>query len=650
MLYVSDMETLEGFPSLPTLVRAEQSSAAPHATDMETLEGFPSLPTLVRAEQSSAAPHATCRVLAFGLCSLALAACGTAPPAAPAATPAAPLAAVVAAPAPVAPAEPVFAAPSTARAALVASLVTVAPAKIIGDLDALSRRLELPMMLGRELLTAIGGMGLLGDSVRFNAFWDRLDPAAPVAVVWVLPPKSPSKGFCTALTFRNAAAARRTFEEMGAPGAARSGVSERRTPDGDVLWGGVKGRTLFVSNSAEALLLAGGLAEAAQVAPTTGQIVATVLPPALIAASGKTRDALVAEAASMLAREAGSGQGLATPAFQRMVVALMEAAAKLALDSSVVRLVLEAGPHDGFMVQSELVPAAGTDFAARTARRSPYAFDAKLPVRDDSTVVVAIGNPTDWISMAAKAFEATGPAGQELWRNTNKMLAATGEWSCVFDSAEAGFATLCSSTLKPGTNAKAELDAAVALVKAQQAWEAEIYGQKLSPLKIKRTGGVAEIEKKIENRDKTARDLAKALAGGDTVRTALTVKDGRLLQATGREARKTLAGYGASGSGKGAPLVAAALARTQGAEGMASVDVVSMVLRVLGKAKDLPGSQMVAVAAALPGMAGMKAPFLFTLRGGPSLTGDFRIPLGSLENVAKVVRGMFGPAGAGPSK
>jgi hypothetical protein len=26
--------------------------------------------------------------------------------------------------------------------------------------------------------------------------------------------------------------------------------------------------------------------------------------------------------------------------------------------------------------------------------------------------------------------------------------------------------------------------------------------------------------------------------------------------------------------------------------------------------------------------------------------GEFRIPLGSLENVAKVVRGMLGPAGA----
>jgi hypothetical protein len=31
------METLDGFPNLPAMVRAEQSSAAPHAFVMETL-------------------------------------------------------------------------------------------------------------------------------------------------------------------------------------------------------------------------------------------------------------------------------------------------------------------------------------------------------------------------------------------------------------------------------------------------------------------------------------------------------------------------------------------------------------------------------------------------------------------------------------
>jgi hypothetical protein len=62
-----DMETLGGFPCLPAMVRAEQSSPAPHATiEMETLGGFPCLPATVRAEQSSAAPHATIEMETLG--------------------------------------------------------------------------------------------------------------------------------------------------------------------------------------------------------------------------------------------------------------------------------------------------------------------------------------------------------------------------------------------------------------------------------------------------------------------------------------------------------------------------------------------------------------------------------------------------------
>jgi predicted Zn-dependent protease with MMP-like domain len=51
-------ETLGGFPTLPAKVRAEQSSAAPHALTKEPPGGEPTLPATVRAEQSLAAPHA----------------------------------------------------------------------------------------------------------------------------------------------------------------------------------------------------------------------------------------------------------------------------------------------------------------------------------------------------------------------------------------------------------------------------------------------------------------------------------------------------------------------------------------------------------------------------------------------------------------
>lgn len=575
----------------------------------------------------------------------ATASCATTPP------PAAPAPVAVAAPAPVPapkpPAELVLPQAAGAREALVGSLVAASPQAIAGELDTLSRRLGLPMMLGRELLTSIGGIGLGGKDAQLRDILDRLEPSAPLAVVWVLPAKSQAKGFCAALTFKDAAMARKTFAEMGTPGADRDGMSERHTPTGEVLWGGVKGRTLFVSGSAESLLLAGGLAEGAQATPFSGQLSVTVLPPALVKASGKTREAILTELSASMANGLKGTKAKETPAFQRMATGMMEEVAKLALDSSSARFVLDVGAKSGLLLRSELVPIQGTDFAARAATTKSYQFDVQLPVRDDRTGVFAFGNIASWLSLTAKMFEASGPAGRTMWRQIGKLIEAANDWSCVFDAAGLGVSTLCSAPLVEGHTGAAALDAAVAMLKAQNAWEAELEGRKPSTMKIKRSGGVVEIEKKVEGFDPTARALAVAIAGGETIMTAFTVKDGKLLEAVGRDARKTLTRYGAGGLA-GAPLVAAALTATKGDEAMASVDVIAFLLHVLGKAKDAPGGQAVALAGALPGVADMRAPFVFALRGGQSMSLDFRIPLASLEAIAGVVRGMMGGAGQPP--
>jgi hypothetical protein len=44
----------------------------------------------------------------------------------------------------------------------------------------------------------------------------------------------------------------------------------------------------------------------------------------------------------------------------------------------------------------------------------------------------------------------------------------------------------------------------------------------------------------------------------------------------------------------------------------------------------------------------MKAPFIFTLRGGEALSGEFQIPLSSLEAIAKVARSVLGSAEGQP--
>jgi hypothetical protein len=528
--------------------------------------------------------------------------------------------------------------------------VTIAPNRIISDLDALSQRLGLPMMLGRELLASVGGTGLLGDSAHFKTLWENLDPTSPIAVVWILPPKARGMGFCTALTFRDAEKANRSFEGMGTLGVQQNGVSERRIPSGEKLWGGVKGRTLFISGSAKDLSFGCGLAEVAQVAPTDGQMVLTILPQSLAKASGKSPEELVAHLTSTVAAGMQVGKKKNKQAAEHMASAMVESMARLVLDSTAVRLLLELGPKDGLLIRAELVPAAGTNFAALTAHRKPYTFDDRLPVRDDRTGVMAFGNASVWLSTLSKMFEASGPAGRAVWRDMNKTFELTSEWSCSFELADIGIASLCSSPIRPGTSPKTMLDTIVAMTTSQQAWEAEIEGRKGTPIKIKRSRDLIEIEKKIENTDATAKAMAKAIAGGDTAKIAMTVKAGRLLQASGKDARKMLTLYGSGSSMKEAPLVAAALGRTKGDEGVASIDVISFVLRVLGQNKGMPGHQLAVLAAALPGLTEMKAPVLFALRSGQSLTGDFRLPLGSLENIAKVVNAMMGQAGALPSR
>lgn len=543
-------------------------------------------------------------------------------------------------------AEPVFAAPSTAQASLVASLVTAGPGGIVADLDALSRRLGLPMQAGQELLSWIGSSGVMGDAQHFRQLWERLDPAAPVAIVWLLPPKSTLKGYCAALAFRDASSAKQTLAGLGRPGAERDGLFERTVPGAASVWATVKGRTLLVSNSPEVLRLGGGLTEAMRKTPQSGQVVLSVLPQALARATGQSNREIAARVAGALDDTARSTTSTTTPASRRMLSGLAESMTKMALEASEARLVLDVGPREGITLRGELVPSPGTDLSARVARRSAYAFDPRLPVRNDGTAVLAVGDLSPWFLPFASAFEASGPAGRALRGSLTQWFAMVGDVSCVVEPVAVGYTSLCSSSLKKGTEAKPALDAAVALLTAENAWEAELEGRKATPVTVKRKKDSVEVDKKIQGKDATARALAKAMAGGDTVKTVIAIKEDRLVQGTGQAAREKVAAYGQPGNLHDAPIASAALAGTQGAEAMALVDVVGMIVRLASKVKGLMENPLAVMATSLPGVADMQAPFVFDLRTGEAMSAELRIPLASLDRVSRVVRGLLGgPAG-----
>jgi hypothetical protein len=76
--------------------------------------------------------------------------------------------------------------------------------------------------------------------------------------------------------------------------------------------------------------------------------------------------------------------------------------------------------------------------------------------------------------------------------------------------------------------------------------------------------------------------------------------------------------------------------------------VVSFVRRILIQSKDLPGRDTAVMVSGMPGVAEMSAPFVVTIKGGSSLVGQLRIPLTSLDAIAKVVRGVLAVAGPTP--
>src|SRR3989442_1489297 len=75
---------------------------------------------------------------------------------------------------------------------------------------------------------------------------------------------APANGVCLAATFKDAAGARKTLEEIGPEVSRRGGESARRLPSGNTLWTGITDRTLLLSTSQGNIAAAGAVAIAEQ--------------------------------------------------------------------------------------------------------------------------------------------------------------------------------------------------------------------------------------------------------------------------------------------------------------------------------------------------------------------------------------------------
>jgi hypothetical protein len=601
--------------------------------------------------------------LAFGFLFgifFALAGCKTAAPAAPAATPGnaqtgAPTATQANATQSLGgAAEPALKPASAAAGAWGMSLVVASPMRVVADLDALSKSLQLPMPLGQSFLpTLTSGFSPGGVKVARETL-ARLDVARPVAVIWLARGSGVPAGWCAALAFKERAFALDALQGIGTGAAQSEGTFERRLPSGDLVWGAVKERQLLLSSSRETLLAAGALAITTQGTPMPGQALFTVSTAAMARSTGQSLDVLAtgifsAAMAEMEKDASRTGKPL-TPASKKMTEAVLKALVRPLSEIAVVRVSLEIGDRRGVLVRAEVQPTQGSGLAAKVAAVSPYVFDPALPVRSDASAVVAWGDMAPWLEDWAGVMEASGPAGRAASRDLALFRESMSGGSCAVEVGSLPMVFLCSLTVRPGVDPARALARNLAVIESSNAWEAELDGRKPTPLKVKRTGKIIETEKPLAAKDARVLAMVKAVMGGSAVHTALTVKDGRVVLAVGRNPHELLDRYGKAQAFRddAAPILKRTLLETAGAQFLGALDMASILRKGIAQSEEPMAQQFGAMMAAVPGLADLYTPLVLSGRSGTVAAIEFQVPFGSLRNVSRVVSAFMGQMGTTP--
>jgi hypothetical protein len=537
------------------------------------------------------------------------------------------------------------------------TLVVASPLKLVADLDALSKSVELPLPLGQSLLPTLTSLFDPSVAKMSRETLDHLDASRPLAVVWLAQGSDAPAGWCAAIAFKERPSALDSLHGIGTAGAQNPGVVERRLPSGEPVWGAVKDRQLLLSSSRETLLAAAALAITAQATPMSGQALFTLSPSVMARSTGQSLDVVAssvlrAALADMEKDTTGKGK-LITPAAKRMTEALLPILVRPLTEIAVVRVSLDIGSGRGVVLRAEVQPTPGSDLAAKVAHGSPYAFDSDLPVHSDASAVVGWGDMAPWLADVTTVVEASGPAGQAASRDLRAVFGESLDGgSCAADVGSVPIHMMCSLSVRPGVDASAALTKYLAFVQSSNAWEAEIDGRKAKPIKVKRAGKVVEIEKTIERKDPQAVAVMKGIVGGERVHAAMTVKKGRVIIAMGPKPREMLDSYGKQQQPvkTTAPILARTLLDTAGADTLGSVDVASVITKLAMTSKDARNAPLGGMMMTMPALAELRAPVVLTgqAKGGPAI--ELQIPFGSLQNVARVVSAFMGQMGAPPAR
>jgi hypothetical protein len=543
-------------------------------------------------------------------------------------------------------------------------VVVASPAALADALDRLARATGIDQPVGQGFLDSFDGVGatsIIGGVGITRAMLDRLDPARPVTAVGLMPGIGVPTGFCVAATFRDAAGARRTLDEIG-PEARRLGSASFRALHAEkgaaagkppTVAAALSGRTLLLASTEATLLKAGAPAIALQATPPTDEVAVTIHMDA-IGPGGLAlmRAAMAKGMIDVAERLRRNPMAKVNATIMKAVEALGTIGMRPLAEIRTLRLALDVSADAGLALRLEVDPIPGTSLA-RWATPNPYHLDPTLPIGDDGTIVASWGSVATGFALFEELVDPTGPAGRALRKDLEAFAPSFARGgSCVIDAAAMPFKSYCTWDLKAGQKPAGVLDRYGAVVKASHAWSLEVLPRGPGAPKMRRQRDVLEIDEPLGSKDDNAaaRAVRKVVFGGDLRRSAVTVKDGRLMIAQGPEAHDMLPTMTRASAGTpppGAPILADTLARTQGSDGLLFVDPVSLIVRIAETATDPSVRQLGVMVSAVPGLATLRMPMVLTMRSHDGVAYQLALPRASVENVVRLIRPYLGTMGAG---
>ena len=599
------------------------------------------------------------RPVAFLCACVAAASCRATAPAAPPVT-----AARAAAPAPPAPPLPdlVFRAGEPPWRSLGLSGAFASPAATEASLDALSRKLELPTSFGHALADALasGKLGPGGVIVGRETL-DRVDPVLPVVFVVLAPGIGISAGTCLGVSFRDAAGARRTLDELGVETARVGGESTRRLPNGLRVHAGVHGRTLLFSTDARFISVAGPLVEALQARGAAHPATLSVYPQALPvgpAVLGSAVEAVLTKA--LRQRQAKDAAGHAPPAGTPSITDGLVAAARVAArllgsaiaDTREARLELDLDERVGVALRFVVEPVEGSALARGLAPPAPARLDPRFRT-SDGNVVAAWGSPVTMTWLDA-LFDASGPAGKAFhadWKAWRRLFVGPG--SCWGDVKLASATTVCAQPLARGAKPADLLRRYAAFDKDTAAWVRELGAPLPLAAKVRLTRDALEITQEMDVPGEPAAVRARRheLMGGAVRRSVMMVQPKSELYAWAPDRAAAAAAFAARAA-PGAPptpALAAVLTRAEGADVVVAFDLVPVMMSGLELTADARMRSALVMLNGVRGFADLHAPFGLTARLGARAAFELHFPLETLRNVADIMRPYMGVMGARPA-